>query len=189
MAGYDVTTAASGREALDKVSEMEFDAALLDIMMPGISGLEVLQQLNVYYPQTCVLMVTAVGDTETAIEAMKVGAYDYIIKPFNPDDVMLKLRTAMEKKYRTSENERKRLELEKKVGEQAQRLEQLFVELVETLAREHKLLYSLSEKQRGGAKSFFQRLPPELQQPMSSVEEFSEALIRILRRGSTEVKL
>mgnify|MGYP001152371090 FL=1 len=182
-AGYNVTTAPNGREALDKVSETEFDAALLDIKMPGMSGVEVLQQLNVHHPQLCVVMVTAVGDAETAIEAMKAGAYDYIIKPFNPDEAVLKLRTAMQKRYQVLENERKRLELEKKVGEQTQQLQQQFAELVQTLAREHKLLYSLAESKRGGAKSLFSKLPEELQEPMASVEEFSEALLRILRGG------
>ncbi len=82
----------------------------------------------------------------------------------------------------------KRLDLEKRVGEQAQQLQQQFAELVETLAREHKLLYRLTEHQRRGGKSLFKRLPPELQQPMSSAQEFSEALLRILRRGNTEAK-
>ena len=185
-AGYDVATAANGQEALDKVSGIEFDAALLDMKMPGMSGIEVLQQLTAHQPHTCVLMVTAVGDAETAIEAMKVGAYDYIIKPFNPDDVALKLRSALVKRSQMLENERNRLELEKKVGEQTQRLQQQFAELVETLAREHKLLYSLAERQRGGVKSLFSKLPKELQEPMSSVEEFSEALVRILRKGASK---
>ena len=70
------------------------------------------------------------------------------------------------------------------MGEQTQQLQQQFVELVKTLAREHKLLYRLAEHQRGGAKSLLKRLPPELQEPMPSVEEFSEALIRILRSGA-----
>ena len=184
VAGYDVATAANGQEALDKVSEMEFDAALLDVKMPGMSGIEVLQQMTIHHPQTCVVMVTDVGDAETAIDAMKAGAYDYIIKPFNPDDVALKLRSALVKRSQIMENERNRLELEKKVGEQTQRLQQQFAELVETLAREHKLLYSLAESKRGGVKSLFSKLPKELQEPMSSVEEFSEALVRILRRGA-----
>ncbi|MFC2072690.1 sigma-54-dependent transcriptional regulator [Chloroflexota bacterium] len=183
-ANYDVVIAASGQEALDKVAETEFDAVLLDMKMPGMSGLEVLQQLTAHQPHTCVLMVTAVGDAETAIEAMKFGAYDYIIKPFNPDDVALKLRSALVKRSQIMENEHNRLDLEKKVGEQTQRLQQQFAELVETLAREHKLLYSLAERQRGGVKSLFSKLPKELQEPMSSVEEFSEALVKILRKGA-----
>ncbi|MFC2041099.1 response regulator [Chloroflexota bacterium] len=104
VAGYDVATAANGQEALDKVSETEVDAALLDMKMPGMSGMEVLQQLTAHHPQTCVLMVTAVDDAETAIEAMKAGAYDYIIKPFNSDDVVLKLRKATMKRDEKNKN-------------------------------------------------------------------------------------
>jgi len=187
-AGYNVVTAANGQEALDKVSQLRPEAVLLDIKMPIMSGIEVLQWITTNRPDTCVIMATVVSDAQTAVEAMKLGAYDYITKPFNQDDVVLKVRRALEKRYLLLENERHRLDLEKRVGEQAQQLQQQFSELVETLAREHKLLYRLAEQQRGGAKSLLKRLPPELQEPMSSVEEFSEALIRILRRGSTETK-
>ena len=180
--GYNVVTAADGREALDKLSELEIAAVLLDIKMPGMSGMEVLQRITKDWPETSVIMVTAVGDAQTAIEAMKMGAYDYIIKPFNHDDLVLKVRRAIEKRNLMLENERHRRELEQRVGEQAERLQQLFVELVETLAREHKLLYRQASQQRGG-KEMLSKLPPELREPMASVEEFSEALLRILRGG------
>jgi DNA-binding NtrC family response regulator len=184
-ANYNVATAANGQEALDMVSELRPEVVLLDIKMPGISGIEVLQQIAANWPDICVVMATAVDDAQTAVGAMKLGAYDYITKPLKRNDVVLTVLRAIEKRELMLENERHRLELEKRVGEQAQQLQQQFVELVETLAREHKLLYKLAEQQRGGTKSLFKRLPPELQQPMSSAQEFSEALIRILRRGST----
>ncbi|MFC1943007.1 sigma-54-dependent transcriptional regulator [Chloroflexota bacterium] len=182
-AGYDVVTAANGQEALDKVSQLKVELVLSDIKMPVMSGIEVLQWLTANRPDTCVVMVTAVADTQTAVEAMKLGAYDYITKPFKLDEVVLKVRRAIEKRDLSLENERHRLDLEERVTEQAQQLQQQFVELVETLAREHKLMYSLAERQRGGIKSLLSKLPKELQKPMSSVEEFSEALIRILRRA------
>ena len=185
---YDVATATNGQETLDMVAELRPEAVLLDIKMPGISGIEVLQQIAANWPDICVIMATAAGDAQTAVKAMKLGAYDYITKPFNRNDVVLTVQRAIEKRELMLESERHRLKLEKKVGEQAQQLQQHFVELVETLAREHKLLYKLAEQQRGGTKSSFKGLPPELQQPMSSAQEFSEALLRILRRGSTEAK-
>ena len=187
-AGYSVDTAANGKEALDKMPQLMPEVVLTDIKMPIMSGMEVLQQLTIHWPETCVIMATAISDTQTAIEAMKLGAYDYITKPFNHDDVVLKMRRAIEKRNLLLENERHQLDLEKRVGEQAQQLQHQFAELVETLSREHKLLYSLAERQRGGVKSFLRRLPPELQEPMSSVGEFSDALIRILRRRSTGTK-
>jgi len=183
-AGYNVVTAANGQEALDKVSQLEVGVIFLDMKMPGISGMEVLRQLTANWPDVCVIMATAVGDAQTAIEAMKLGAYDYIIKPFSRDGVLLRLQRAIEKRELRLENERHRLDLEKRVGEQAQRLQEQFAELVETLAREHKLIYSRAERSRGGGKTLLSRLPPELQQPMSSVEEFSEALLKILKRGA-----
>ena len=184
-AGYSVVTAANGQEALDKMSQLAVGVVFLDIKMPGMSGMEVLQQLTANWPDTCVIMVTAVGDAQTAVEAMKLGAYDYITKPFNREDMILKLQGAIEKRDLRLKNERLRLDLEKRVAKQTEQLQQLFVELVETLAREHKLLYKLADERPRGAKSLLSKLPPELQQPMSSVEEFSEAMLRILRRGAS----
>ncbi len=181
-AGYEVVTATNGQEALDKASQLNIEMVLLDIKMPGIPGMEVLRQLTTNWPEICVIMATAVAEAQTAVEAMKLGAYDYITKPFNLDDVVLTVRRAIEKKHLQMENERHRLALETRVGEQTQQLQQQFIELVETLAREHKLIYRLAHSQRGG-KEELSKLPKELQKPMSSVEEFSEALIRILRRG------
>jgi len=97
-AGYEVVTAANGQEALYKVSLGEAEVVLLDIKMPGMSGMEVLQQITANWPETCVVMATAAGDAETAVEAMKAGAYDYITKPFNRDDVVLKVQKAIEKR-------------------------------------------------------------------------------------------
>jgi len=183
-AGYNVVTATSGQEALDKVSQMQVGVVFLDVKMPGMSGIEVLQKLTANWPDICVIMATAVGGAETAIEAMKLGAYDYIIKPFNRDDLLFKLQRAIEKRYLWLESERHRLDLEKRVGEQTERLQQVFAELVETLALEHNVMYNLAEHQRGRAKALLSKLPPELQQPMTSVEEFSDALLRILKRGA-----
>lgn len=97
-AGYNVDTAANGQEALDKVSQLNAGVVLLDIKMPGMSGIEVLQQITTNWPETCVVMATAAGDAQTAVEAMKAGAYDYITKPFDRDDVVLKVQKAIEKR-------------------------------------------------------------------------------------------
>ncbi|MFC2071836.1 sigma-54-dependent transcriptional regulator [Chloroflexota bacterium] len=186
--GYDVVTAANGQEALDKVSQLMPEAVVLDIKMPGMSGMEVLTQIAANRHDICVVMATAVYDAQTAVDAMKLGAYDYITKPFSRADLVLKVRRALEKRHLMLENECHRLDLEKRAREQTKQLQQQFVELVETLAREHKILYKLAGHQRGGAKSLLKRLPPELQEPMSSVEEFSEAMLRILKNG-IEAKL
>lgn len=182
-AGYQVYLAADGREALELVSTYRPSLVLLDIKMPGMSGIEVLQQIGMNWPDTCVVMATAVVETQTAVEAMKLGAYDYLTKPFNRDEVLLTITRALEKKALEIENDRHKRELESRISEQTERLQQQFVELVETLAREQKLLYKLAYTDPKHAKEVLSKLPRELQTPMSSVEEFSEALIRILRRG------
>ena len=104
-AGYDCVTAADGREALEKVSTQTFDLVLLDIKMPGPSGMEVLPQIVTGSPDTCVIMITAVVDTETAVQAMKLGAYDYVTKPFNLDDLSMRVEKALERKRLIKENQ------------------------------------------------------------------------------------
>ena len=187
-AHYDVVTAASGEEALNKVSQLDFRVVLCDITMPGMSGIELLQQLTANWPETPVVMVTALADAQTAVEAMKMGAYDYIVKPFDSPDLLQKMHRAMEKRNLLLEQERHQLEIEQKVTEHAAQLQQQFKELVGSLSREHQLLYQMTESKRGG-KSLLKRLPEELQKPMSSVDEFSEALIRMLRKGVSRPKL
>jgi DNA-binding NtrC family response regulator len=104
-AGYDCVTAADGREALEKVSAQTFDLVLLDIKMPGPSGMEVLPQIVTGSPDTCVIMITAVVDTETAVQAMKLGAYDYVTKPFNLDDLNIRVEKALERRRLIKENQ------------------------------------------------------------------------------------
>ena len=187
-AGHSVLSAANGQEAMDRVPQENIDIVLLDMKMPGMSGMEVLQQLATRWPDICVIMVTAIADVQTAVEAMKWGAYDYITKPFNQDDLIFKIQRALEKRNLRLENERHQLELQQRVAEQTEQLQQNFAELVETLAREHNLIYKLASSRRD-SKAALSKLPKELQDPMASVEEFREALIRILRRGSIKSEL
>ncbi|MBU0986139.1 MAG: sigma-54 dependent transcriptional regulator [Proteobacteria bacterium] len=83
--GHLVDTAASGEEALEKIKESRFDILLVDIKMEGMSGLEVLKKVNESDSDVDVVMITAYGSISTAIEAMKNGAYDYLLKPFDPN--------------------------------------------------------------------------------------------------------
>jgi len=182
-AGYNVVTAANGQEALDTVSELEISVALLDIKMPGLSGIEVLKQITIEHPLICVIMVSAMVDTTTAIEAMKLGAYDYVIKPFNPDDVVLAVRRGFERRRLWLENENHRQRLQERLAEQTQHMQEQFAELMSSLSREHQMLFRLKQGQPGGGKEFLSKLPKELQEPMSTVEEFRDALFRILKRS------
>lgn len=82
-AGYEVTAARGGREAAALVGQKSFDVAVLDIQMPGMSGLEVFQRFREVDPKLPVVFITAYGTAETAIQAMQLGAYDYVLKPFD----------------------------------------------------------------------------------------------------------
>ncbi|MEE8373848.1 MAG: PAS domain S-box protein [Dehalococcoidia bacterium] len=102
--GYCCVTAANGKEAMEAASKQHFDLVLTDIKMPVMSGMEVLSQMAVDHPDTCVLMVTAMTDRQTAVEAMSLGAYDYVTKPFNLDDVATRVERALERRRLLSEN-------------------------------------------------------------------------------------
>ena len=95
---YKVLTATSGEEALEKVEKENLDIVLLDIRMPGMDGIEVLRRIEEMKENVDVIMVTAVNTMKTAIEAMKLGAYDYITKPFEVDEVVVSINKALEKR-------------------------------------------------------------------------------------------
>ncbi len=94
--GYEVLTAGNGEDALKLVREEQPELVLLDIHMPGISGLEVLEKVKEFDDEIIVIMVTAHGGLETAVNAMRMGAYDYINKPFNLDEMGIVIKKALE---------------------------------------------------------------------------------------------
>ncbi len=96
--GYQCTTALSGDDALAKLAEQDFEAVLLDIRLPGMSGMEVLRETWLNHRNAATIMITAVNDVSAAVEAMKLGASDYIVKPFDLDRVNTSIRTALEVK-------------------------------------------------------------------------------------------
>ncbi len=95
-AGEEVISAADGQDALDLLSASDVGVMLLDIRMPGLSGLDVLREVQVRSPATCVIMVTAMADLATGVNAMKQGAYDYVTKPFDVDAIATAVRRAHE---------------------------------------------------------------------------------------------
>jgi two-component system response regulator PilR (NtrC family) len=106
--GYEVRTAGSGKEALDLFRQEEFDLVITDIRMKPMNGLEVLKQCKALSPNTVVIIISAYASTETAVEAMKEGAYDYLSKPFNIDEMRMAIRNALQsreggERFRTAE--------------------------------------------------------------------------------------
>ncbi len=114
--GYSVETASDGMKALDNINNNVFDLAILDMLMPVMNGIEVLNRIIEKSPETTVIIITAFASHETAIEAMKLGAYDYITKPFKIDEIKLVIKKALDKKGLERENLRLRKELQTKYG-------------------------------------------------------------------------
>jgi DNA-binding NtrC family response regulator len=114
--GYEVETALSGREAFDKMKTAPFDIVITDLKMPEIDGMEVLKTFRKDYPDSIIIMITGFSTVETAVEAMKLGAFDYIPKPFTPDEVTVVVKRAVEKKSLIAENIYLRQELQEKYG-------------------------------------------------------------------------
>ena len=103
--GYHTDTAESGEEALEKIKETRYDILFVDIKMGGMSGLEVLKTVKNDDPDIAVVMITAYGAIATAIEAMKNGAFDYLLKPFDPSELGILVDKIMEHQAQARENE------------------------------------------------------------------------------------
>ncbi len=114
--GYQVSSRQSARAAIKDLETGTFDLVISDINMPEMSGLELLQLIKEKSPSTEVIMITAYASTDTAIQAMKRGAYDYIIKPFNNDEILLTIEKALKNSQLQRENRRLQQELEKRYG-------------------------------------------------------------------------
>jgi DNA-binding NtrC family response regulator len=112
--GYDVEISDSGEAALEKSAVRDFDLYLLDLLMPGMDGLEVLKALKQIRPDAVIIIITAYASVESAIEAMKIGAFDYVQKPFKHEELLLTIKRALEHKTLLEENIRLRDELKRK---------------------------------------------------------------------------
>ncbi len=114
--GYSVECCSDGPEALKKAQSSIYDLVISDIAMPDMSGLELLEKLKETSPETNVIMITAYASTESAVEAMKNGAYDYILKPFKLDEIKMIIQKALNQSVLTKENELFRKEIRGRYG-------------------------------------------------------------------------
>jgi two-component system, sensor histidine kinase and response regulator len=96
VAGYEGIGAQGAADAMGRLREHPFDVMLCDLMLPGMNGVELMVKARLEVPDMAILMVTAVSDIDTAVRAMRLGAYDYLIKPVSPGDVVLHVSSAME---------------------------------------------------------------------------------------------
>ena len=95
--GYNVEVADNGESGLEAVRNHIFDLVITDLKMPKLSGFDLLKGIKEISPDTIVVIITAFGTTESAVEAMKLGAFDYIQKPFKIDDIRLIVKNALDK--------------------------------------------------------------------------------------------
>ncbi|MCK4224102.1 MAG: sigma-54-dependent Fis family transcriptional regulator [candidate division Zixibacteria bacterium] len=114
--GHQVFCALSGQEAFELLEKEPIDIVITDIKMPGMDGMQVLEKVKEKYPDILVIMITGYSTVQSAVQAMKLGAFDYIPKPFTPDEVLIVVEKALEKKSLIFENIYLRKELEAKYG-------------------------------------------------------------------------
>lgn len=145
--GYSCDVARNGLECLEKFyRNRDYDVVLLDIQMPELNGIETLRKLKAYSPDLSIIMVSASREIENVRDALKEGAYDYIFKPFNVNDVDLVIRRAVERARLISANKDYQRNLEKKVTEQTHELVKLYSGTLEAMIlaldlREHETGY------------------------------------------------
>jgi len=151
--GYAVTVAGSAEEALRTMESALFDLVLSDVNMPGLSGIELLARIKEKSPETAVLMLTAFSAAEQAVEAMKLGAYDYICKPFKNEELKQLIKNALEKQGLKREN----ILLKKSVSERdsfcgiigkSQRMRELF-DMIQKVAASQSSVLILGESGTG----------------------------------------
>lgn len=101
--GYDVVTANSGSEALKELGSSNIQVVILDVKMPGLDGIETLKAIKKRFPLVEVIMLTGHGTVESAVDGLKAGATDYLLKPTDVDDLIRKAEEAFEKRQRLEE--------------------------------------------------------------------------------------
>ncbi len=117
--GYEVTCVEDGQKAKDILVKKTFDLIISDLQMPNVTGIELLQHVKSQYPELLFMMITAFGTTETAVEAMKMGAYDYITKPFKLDEVRINIANALRSQHLEFENKTLKKELNREYSFQS----------------------------------------------------------------------
>lgn len=132
--GFACAEAANGVEALEQLRRAPATLVLTDLRMPQMDGIELLRQVRARYPDTGVVLITAVAEVEVAVSCLAIGAMDYLTKPFHLEEVRARVSQALEKRRLILENREHQAMLEHRVAAQAHRLEQMFVASIQSLA-------------------------------------------------------
>lgn len=134
-AGYECVCAGTAEDAQTALASQHFDVAFTDIRMPGKSGTELLADIHNIYPDVVVIMVTAIDSAATAIETIQAGAYDYIVKPFNLDHILISANRALEKRRLERANRDYQKYLEQMAEDRAAETRRLFFSMTQVLVR------------------------------------------------------
>jgi response regulator RpfG family c-di-GMP phosphodiesterase len=132
--GFQCIEAGNGIEALDQLGRYAVTLVLSDLRMPKMDGFELLREIRSRFPDTAVVMITAVADVDSAVNCLAIGAADYVIKPYQLEDIRARVSQALDKRRLILENRAYRESLEERVAQQARRLEELFLTSVQSLA-------------------------------------------------------
>lgn len=132
--GFACDEASNGAEALELLAKHPVDLVLSDLRMPVMSGMELLREVRARHPDTAMVMITAVADVEVAVSCLAIGASDYVVKPYQLEDVRARVSQALEKRQLVLENRAYRENLEDLVKAQARRIEELFLGGIQSLA-------------------------------------------------------
>jgi putative nucleotidyltransferase with HDIG domain len=138
--GFACAEAGSGVEALKELEQTPVPLVISDLRMPEMDGVTLLREIIVRWPDTAVIVVTAVAEVESAVACLQLGALDYVAKPFHLDEVRARVSQALDKRRLLTENRSYQKNLEERVEAQARRIEELFLEGV------HALVYALEAK-------------------------------------------
>jgi putative two-component system response regulator len=132
--GFACREAGSGVEALAALKREPATLVLTDLRMPQMDGIELLRQVRARYPDTAVVLITAVADVEVAVSCLAIGAMDYLTKPFHLEEVRARVSQALEKRLLIIENRDYQERLEERVAEQARRIEEMFLGSIQSFA-------------------------------------------------------
>jgi response regulator RpfG family c-di-GMP phosphodiesterase len=132
--GFECAEAANGRDALAYLANHRVTLVISDLRMPQMDGIELLREIRARYPDTAVVMITAVADVDVAVKCLAIGAMDYLTKPFHLEEVRARVTQALERRRLIMENRDYQERLEERVQAQARRLEELFLTGIQSLA-------------------------------------------------------
>jgi DNA-binding response OmpR family regulator len=177
--GYRVVTAANGEEGLQKAEEQTIDLVLTDLVMPKMDGFQVMVYLQDRCPDTVVVAITAYASTESAIQALRRGAYDYLAKPFEVDLLQIVIRRALEKARLQKALRHYMTELEQWVEERTHKLteakEQLEESLAELKAAQEQLIHTARLRAMGEATT---AVADELADPLTIIVSLAQSLAK-----------